>query len=234
MNLRVLLGMVAAFCCASAMALSSDNKVVIPENAFPIPDKYNLVNDYINVLSIAKRVEITKKLQALEKHNGTQIVFLSIDSSGKEGNFEYGLKVARKWDIGNNGDGNGALFLCSANAPCVILTGAGIAGALPDVKLARIFREILDPQFKQGKHAEAIEAALDEMIKAARGEDTNPTFYNYFAVDGSYYSPWLTFYERLKMRLTTEQILIAVLMLVGLLYAATLLWLRRRGRKASA
>lgn len=68
--------------------------------AFPIPDQYNLVNDYLGVLQISKAIELTRKLQALEKQNGTQIVFLSVPAVGPEGVRGYATQVGVKWGSG--------------------------------------------------------------------------------------------------------------------------------------
>lgn len=217
--------------CATAFALSSDNEVVLSEIAFPIPDKYLLVNDYLGIFTISKSLEITKKLQALEKHNGTQIVFLSVPSIGKMGDWDYAVKVANKWDIGNNGQANGVLLFVGPNAPLQILRGPGIAGALPDVKVARIYREIIEPQFVKEKYAEGIEAAIDEMIKAAKGEDTAPAFYDYLSATGANFTPMLSAYERLKKSLTQENILIGLLIVFGLAYAAGLFWRHRKQKR---
>ncbi|MBI3283637.1 MAG: TPM domain-containing protein [Burkholderiales bacterium] len=228
---RLFWGLAFWLICTGASALSSDNEVVLSKIAFPIPDKYQLVNDYLGVLTLSKSLEITKKLQSLEHQNGTQIVFLSVPSTGQLEARDYAIQVWNKWDIGNNGQGNGVLFLVRQDGQFWISTGAGIAGALPDVKIARIVRRTILPLFEKEKHAEAIEAAIDEMIKAARGEDSTPTFFYYLDATGAYFSPMLSFYERLTMSLTREQVLIGILILFGIAYAAGLFWHRRKLKK---
>ncbi len=183
--------------------------------AFPIPDHYKHINDYYGTLRISRAVELTNKLQALERLNGTQIVFLSVPSVGEEGVHAYAVKVAEKWDIGNNGQGNGVLFLASGHG-AVILTGPGIAGALPDVKISRIFREIIEPHWKRDEFSEGAEAAIDEMIKAAKGEDTAPTFYDY---------------AHPIVPTKPEHILIGVLILFGIGYVVLVLRGRKKQRK---
>lgn len=138
---------------------------------FPIPDHYRLVNDYESVLRISHRVALEQRLQALEARNGTQIVFLSVPNTGKDGTWAYAEAVFKKWDIGNNGQGNGILFLIG-NEGTVILTGPGIAGAVPDVLLARITRNSLLPAAQREDLTEGIEQALDAMIKASESEQT--------------------------------------------------------------
>lgn len=186
-----------------------------PEVAFPIPDRYELVNDYLGVLQISKSIEITKKLQALEKHNGTQIVFLSVPSVGSEAAYAYAIRVAEKWDIGNNRQGNGVLFFLSKNNS-YILTGPGIAGAIPDVKIGRIYREIINPHWQREEFSEGVEAGIDALTKAAYGETTAATYYDYL---------------RPVLPTKPEHFLIAVLIVIGTGYAAVLFWLRRKKQR---
>jgi len=213
--------------CFVTSSLAAD---AVPENkqqlttqqedtAFPIPDRYSLVNDYFGVLMISKAVEITKKLQALERRNGTQIVFLSVPSVGAEGIRAYAIRVAIKWDIGNNGQGNGVLFLVSQKDGGYILTGPGIQGAIPDVLVGRIFRETIGPLWQREQYSEGIEAAIDRMIKAALGEETDATFYDY---------------ANAIVPVRTETRIIALLVLLGAAYASVLLWVRYKKRKRAA
>jgi uncharacterized protein len=209
--LVTLLGLcfVTATACASGEARQ-------PEAAFPIPDRYSLVNDNLGILLISKSIEITNKLQALERRNGTQIVFLSVPSIGGEGPYSYAVRVAEKWDIGNNGQGNGVLFLVTQREGTYILVGPGIGGAIPDVKVARIFREIIEPHWRREEYSEGIEQAIDALILAARGEDTAPTFYDYL-------------HPIVPTR--PERWLIAVLVTYGVGHATFLCWRWRKKRR---
>ena len=204
---------------SAADVVSSDTRPLMAAQemaAFPIPDHFGLVNDYLGVLPIVKTFEITKKLQALERHNGTQIVFLSVPSVGPEGVHAYATRAGSKWDLGNNGEGNGVLFLVSANDGVAISTGAGIQGALPDVLVGRIVRETIEPFWHREQYAEGIEAGVDAMIEAAAKEKTKSTFYDY---------------ANLMIPDHTETRIIAILFLLGIAYISILLWERYQKRK---
>ena len=215
MIIRQLLGLLAGVCCATAFANISDDKQRM-DIAFPIPNRYELVNDYMGYFFLSKSIEITKKLQALEKRNGTQIVFLSVPSVGNESVDAYGMKVFEKWDLGNNGEANGVLILAVGGKPLSIFRGSGIQGALPDVKMGRIAREVMEPHFQREEFSEGMEAAIDVMIKSTQEEDTSPTFYDYM-------NPIVP--------VRWENILICVLVLFGLGYAVVLFWYRHNKRK---
>lgn len=182
---------------------------------YPIPDNYALINDHLNLLPVKTSIKLTRKLQELERHNGTQIVFFSVPSVGEMGLQNYAERVWRKWDIGNNHQGNGVLFLASQNDGSRIITSPGISGAIPDVLIGRIFRETIEPLWQQDLYAEGIEAGIDAMINAARGEETSPTFYDYTK----------------EFTTRTESQIIILLLFIGTAYGLTLLYLRKKGKR---
>lgn len=195
-------------------ALGTDYQTFMNQR-FAAPDRYEHINDYIGLIRIATRVELRLRLQALEKHNGTQIVFLSVPNIGNESPEIYAREVFKKWDIGNNQQNNGVLFLASPQG-AYIMTGAGIGGALPDVKIARAFREIILPAWERDMFSEGAEAGIDALIEACMGEPTMPTSYDYL-------------HPLVSQK--PEHILAAILAGIGLAYAGVVLWRRIRKKK---
>lgn len=212
MNWQRLIGMLAlVFALVPARAGDYNART---NTRFPIPAHYTLVNDYISMLRISRQAEIAKKLQALEKRNGTQIVLLTVPHVGDGGIELYAQQVFTQWNLGNNGQGNGVLFLVT-HSGWYLATGPGIAGAIPDVTLARINREVMMPSWESDQISEGIERIIDTLIKASHDEETRGTAYDYSVR----YTP-----------VTTEQIVAMVLAALAAAYGATLLWLRRRKR----
>lgn len=205
-----------ALCLAGASARATDY-IEYMATTFPIPDRYELVNDFAGIMLIRQQVRIRGKLEALEKRNGTQIVFLSVPNAGKEGAHGYGMQVLKKWNIGNNGQANGVLFVVG-DKDSYIFTDAGIAGAIPDVVVARIYRDILYPAAGRDHLEEGIEAAIDTLIKASHDEETHATWYDYAH----------PFVPR-----TPQQIAAWVLGALAVAYALMLCWQRRRARAGS-
>ena len=209
----------AAWALMLALAPSTAADYVVRTNTrFPIPQGYSLVNDFIPMLRIARQAEVARKLQALEKRNGTQIVFLSVPSAGEQGVEAYARQVAAQWNIGNNGQGNGVLFLVTHDG-WYIATGAGIAGAIPDVIAARVSREVMLPMWLRGELSQGIELTIDALIKASHHEETSGTAYDYSIK---------------HVALTREQRIAMVLAVLALAYGLSVLWLRRRRRLARA
>lgn len=175
---------------------------------FPIPDIYSLVNDYHGVLSLTQANALNEKLTRLEQKNGTQIVLMIVPTTGEVPIGQYAQDVMNKWDPGNHGDGNGLLFLISAEptAQFWFITGAGIQGAVPDIKLRHIWRDHLNPHFSRHEWFEGIDATIDALIAAAGGEETK----------GGISHP-------MPIVITRDQIIVAILLLIGIAYAAYLL-----------
>ena len=205
--------------CALSSETQKSEKYVEPRlnEIFPIPDRYDLVNDNWGALSITKAIDIRNKLRILQRDNGTQIVVLVVPSTGAEGVERYSQRVFEKWNIGNNGQGNGVLFLLEASGNYYIRTGAGVSGALPDSRLQKIIRDQIEPNLRDvhswAAWDMAIEAAVDAMIKATQGEETERTYFDYD------YQPW-------KMK--PEHIGIGLLTISGFLYIGVLIFIRRR------
>ncbi len=187
------------------------------EEPFPIPDGYGLVNDYHRFLTVRQSRALHEKLYALEKKNGTQIVLLIVPTTGDVPIRDYAHQVFAKWNIGNNWDGNGVLFLISGSQGRVyIATGPGIGGALPDIKVQHIYDEHLDPHFRKQEFIEGINETVDALVAATHPEETagakQPTF---------------------AIRVTLDAIIATLLGLVGVAYIAFFGWRWHRQRKNS-
>lgn len=150
---------------------------------FDVFSSYELINDFINLLSMQESIEIKRKLQDLEAFNGTQVVILTVPHTGGLSAFEYGRKVFSKWDIGNNGDQNGVLLILSGSGEFGVITGAGSAGALPDLECYRIISTIVAPRLKNEQYFEAFNEAVDAIIRAFKNEGTKRTWYSYLLLD---------------------------------------------------
>jgi hypothetical protein len=113
-------------------------------------------------------------------------------------------------------DGNGLLFLISAQPANVWLaTGAGISGAIPDIKLRHVWLDHLDPHFKRQEWFEGIDESIDALIAAASGEETP---------GGTSHAQLIVF--------TRDQLIAAGLALIGVLYATFLMFKRYRNKNS--
>lgn len=216
-------------CCVTLLARAEDapppaQSLPVPqpvfnvEESFPLPDRYGLIMDFHGMIPATRSERLMQKLQALEARNGTQIVLLTVPSTGKEGVQAYAQRTFERWDIGNNGQGNGVLLLIDGHSgQFYIRTGAGIAGALPDVWLKQMIESVILPRWTPEQFLDAIDGAVDAMIERASGEETRQTTYDY---DGGFELTW--------QRLGWSGLAVA-----GLLYAAYAFGWRRLRRQTA-
>lgn len=118
--------------------------------------------------------------------------------------------------IGNHGQGNGILVL-AGNDDTAIVVGPGIAGAVPDVFLTRLRRDVLVPIVERDGMSAGPVATLESLAAASLGEETFATSYDYARPrEDLLASP-----ERAQ-----ELRWIALLSGMGIVYAGVLLWRR--------
>ncbi len=154
---------------------------------YPIPRIKQLVNDYTGVLTLKEAALLEKKLDRLERRNGTQIVLLILLTTGDESMFDYSLRAFQTWDLGHNGQGNGVLFIVALNGQWRISTGSGIQGALPDALVRRVLQENIAPLWEQAtdwldheRVYRALDTSLEVLVSHAQHERTSPPNYSFY------------------------------------------------------
>ncbi|MCH5283412.1 MAG: TPM domain-containing protein [Treponema sp.] len=125
--------------------------------ALEIPALTSPVVDNAKIMSEAKRQELEEFLLAFDKNSSAQIAVLTIPSLKDESLEEYSIKVAREWGLGNAEDSKGVLLLIAFNEKKIrIETGYGVEGDLTDAKCGMIIRNVIAPNFQNGKYSEGI------------------------------------------------------------------------------
>ena len=111
------------------------------------------------------------KLEAYNDTTSTQIVVVSLpDLDGADAG-QYATELGEAWGVGQGGKDNGAVILVSRDDRQVfIATGYGLEGAIPDAIAGRIYRNIIVPNFREGRFYAGLNEATDALIAAARGE----------------------------------------------------------------
>jgi uncharacterized protein len=153
----------------SALSLGAWGALRAEEPLPPPPQAH--FNDYADLVSPADAQRLDAKLAEFEKQTSTQIVvaiFPKLPSPSLE---DFTVRTAESWKVGQKGLHNGAiLFLFVADRKLRIETGYGLEGALPDALAARILDERVKPRFAQGDWTGGLEAGIDAMMAATRGE----------------------------------------------------------------
>ncbi|MCO5230295.1 MAG: TPM domain-containing protein [Chitinophagales bacterium] len=149
---------------ANAQAQFEDKDIVSPSS----PPR--LVNDFANMLQSQDIQALENKLVAYNDSTSTQIAIVTVPTLGDYPVEEYGIRLARKWGIGNKEKDNGILILIAKEERKFdIETGYRVGQYISDIDANRILREILTPNFKEGKYYQGLDEATDRMIDLLSG-----------------------------------------------------------------
>lgn len=147
-------------------AFRLDGAEVIP----PKPAGY--FNDYANVVSKEKALELNERLAQFERETSNQILVAVFPKMESESDiFDYTYRVKEKWGVGQKGTNNGAvLFVFVQDRKMFLQVGYGLEGVLPDITAKDITEHVVKPRFKTGDYSGGLEAGVTAMIQATRGE----------------------------------------------------------------
>ena len=132
-------------------------------------------NDYAGLVSPGEARRLDEKLRRLDEETSTQVVvavFPKLPSPSLE---DFTVRTAESWRVGREELDNGAiLFVFVEDRIARIEIGYGLEGALPDALAGRILDEQAVPRFRRGDWAGGLEAGIDGIAAAVRGEYTVP------------------------------------------------------------
>ncbi|MBP6386606.1 MAG: TPM domain-containing protein [Pseudarcicella sp.] len=145
--------------------------IAIAQNTPPKPNPPVLVNDFVNILSTTEKATIENKLKAYSDSTSTQIAIVIVKNTGESDPYDFAIKIAKEWGVGQKEKNNGLLLLWATETRKIrIVTGRGLEGALPDAICKRIINTIIKPYFQAGQYYEGLDLATTEIIKRASGE----------------------------------------------------------------
>lgn len=131
----------------------------------------NYVTDNSSILTPDQISQLETKLSNFEKETSNQVVVYIIPSLNGESLEETSYDIAEKNGIGQKSKNNGVLlFIVTEDRKLRIEVGYGLEGALPDALAGQIIRKEITPYFKQGEYFEGINAGVDAIIAATKGE----------------------------------------------------------------
>ena len=129
------------------------------------------VTDQTRTLSPSEIEALDRKLANFERETTNQVAVLLIPSLEGDSLEDYSIRLAEKWKIGQKERNNGAILLIIKNDHKIrIEVGYGLEGALPDALAGTIIRDEIAPRFRAGQFYQGIEAGIDAIMAATRGE----------------------------------------------------------------
>jgi uncharacterized protein len=136
----------------------------------PKPTAY--FNDYANVVPKEKALALNEKLAQFERETSNQIVVAVYPKMESDSDiFDYTYRVKEQWGVGQKGKNNGAvLFVFVQDRKMYLHTNYGLEGALPDATAFDITERVIKPRFKTGDYAGGLEAGINAIFQATRGE----------------------------------------------------------------
>lgn len=140
-------------------------------SAIEYPSPVGYVNDFANMLSPGDKERLNNEITSIERDTTVEIAIVTVDSLQGVSVEEYAVKLFEKWGIGKKSNNNGLLILVAKNErEYRIETGYGLEGTINAARAGRIGREILEPNFKNGKYGKGLYEAVLE-IKGLVGND---------------------------------------------------------------
>lgn len=124
----------------------------------------NPVVDQARILSASEKQALETKIRDMYNRGLAQVAIILVPTTSGQDIFDYSLKIAEKWKLGNKGVDNGILIVAAINdRKMYILTGYGIEGTIPDSIAKRIITDDISPYFKKGDYAGGLTAGLSRI-----------------------------------------------------------------------
>lgn len=163
---------------SSMMAFTQDIAIKDIINKPPSPPK--LVNDYAKVLTAAQQAALEEKVVQYDKTTSTQIAIVIVNTLEGRDIAEVGTEILRSWGVGGSKNTNNGVVLLIAfkDRRLNISTGYGLEKSLPDITCQQIIDNTIKPNFKGNDYYGGLDAGVDAIIQATKGEYKAPKGYN--------------------------------------------------------
>ena len=159
-------------CRALMLVLLTASGGLIHAAPLPASPSPHYIRDDAGWLSPSAFTALDAKLQQFERDTSSQYVVAVFPKIPEDEElFDFSQKLYETWKPGTREKDNGAIFLIfAANRKMRIHTGYGMEGVLPDARCKQIIDDVVAPKLRVGDKVGAINAGVDAMIAAAKGE----------------------------------------------------------------
>jgi uncharacterized protein len=125
------------------------------------------VNDFEGIFTIGQIAELNKIIERHEKETTNQMVIVTTPSFAPfENLFDYSLKLANTWRVGQKGKNNGIAIVFGKQIRQIrIQVGYGLENKLKDEEAKRIIDNIIIPEFKKEDYYMGIKNGIAEIFK---------------------------------------------------------------------
>lgn len=138
-----------------------------------VPPYQAFTTDLSGTLSAQEKAALEQRLREIHQLGVAEIAILLVPTTGGESIFDYSMRVAEQWKVGDKTRDNGLLLVIAKDdRTSQILVGYGLEGSLTDVASSRILRNVIPPFFRRGDFAGGLHAALDAIMSAVQAGQT--------------------------------------------------------------
>ncbi len=135
------------------------------------PNPPRLVNDFVMKLSPTELSSLEQKLKGYADSTSTQIAIVIVKNTGDSDPYDYAIKLAKDWGVGQAGKNNGLVLLWATDTRKIrIVTGRGMEATITDAVSKRIINTVIKPYFQAGQFYQGLDEATSEIMKRASGE----------------------------------------------------------------
>jgi uncharacterized protein len=138
-----------------------------------VPAFHGYVNDDAGVIGEQRTAQLESFLDQVHQKTGAQFAVLTMQSCEPDDPTMFKTRVFNTWGIGDKDRRDGLLLLVSMKERSISFeTGYGLEGTLPDGWQGRMFRDLVYPEFRAGRPADGITAAVlaaSQRIAAEKG-----------------------------------------------------------------
>lgn len=144
------------------------------QNVRTIAPSGKWVTDQADFLSDAEERLLTAKLRAYADSTSTQMIVVTVQDLGGYAASDYATELGRTFKVGTADKDNGIVLLASREErELFIATGFGMEGMVTDAVAARIIRNVIVPEFRNGNFFAGLDGAVDALIAVASGTYTS-------------------------------------------------------------
>lgn len=135
------------------------------------PNPPRLVNDFVMKLAPNELQSLEQKLRSYNDSTSTQITIVIVKNTGESDPYDYAIKLAKDWGVGQKDKNNGLVLVWATETRKLrIVTGRGMEATITDAVSKRIINTILKPYFQAGQYYQGLDEATSEIMKRASGE----------------------------------------------------------------
>lgn len=135
------------------------------------PNPPRLVNDFVMKLNPNELQSLEQKLRNYADSTSTQITVVIVKNTGDSDPYDYAIKLAKDWGVGQKDKNNGLVLLWATETRKLrIVTGRGMEATITDAVSKRIINTVLKPYFQAGQYYQGLDEATSEIMKRASGE----------------------------------------------------------------